>query len=400
MSNRSIESVIDELLREGRLSRRGFVGRLGAGAFAVSGAAGLLSACGGVQGTGQTGPTATTASHPAQKLTEIDFSNWPLYIDKDSLPEFEREFDVTVNYVDDINDNNEFFGKVREQLQRDQSIDRDLVVLTDWMAARWVNSGYVEAIDKANVANVEANLIATLRDPAWDPGRNFSAPWQAGMDGLGYNKAETGRELTSFNDIFLPEFKGRVSFLGEWRDSVGLTLQGMGVNTEEATLDDAMAALEKIDQANASGQIRRFTGNDYTGDLTNGNLAIAVAYSGDVIQLKADNPDLEFLIPDEGGLIWADNMMIPEKAEHPYGAEVLMNYVYEPEIAAQIAAYVNYVTPVAGAQAELEKTDPDLASNQLIFPDEETLAKLHPFPSLATDEERQVEEAWQQVVGA
>ena len=186
------------------------------------------------------------------------------------------------------------------------------MALTDWMAARWIESGYVEPLDKANIPNVEAQLISALQDPTWDSGRNFSAPWQAGMDGLGYNTAETGGEISSFNDIFDPQFKGRVSMLSEWRDSLGLVLQGMGVNTEDATLDDAMAGIEKVKAASDSGQIRRFTGNDYTNDLTSGNLAIAVAYSGDVIQLQADNSDLEFLIPEEGGLIWADNMMIPQ----------------------------------------------------------------------------------------
>jgi spermidine/putrescine transport system substrate-binding protein len=399
MPERSIESIVDELLREGRLSRRGFVGRIGAAGVAVSSLSVLLAAC-GVQGGAQTGPTATTATHPETKLTEIDFSNWPLYIDKESLPQFEREYDVKVNYVEDVNDNNEFFGKVREALQRDQSIDRDIVVLTDWMVARWIKAGYAEPLDKANIPNVEANLQDNLRDPYWDPGGNFSVPWQSGMVGLGYNVTETGGEPTSVNDIFDPKYKGRVTFLTEFRDSISLVLQGMGIDTEDATFDDVMAAIDKVRQANDDGQIRRFTGNDYTNDLTNGNVAIAVAWSGDVVQLTVDNPDLKFLIPEEGGVVFTDNMLIPEKAPHPYGAEVLMNHVYEPEVAAQIAAEVNYVTPVNGAQEVLEKTDPEVAQNPLIFPDEATLARLHPYFSLPPEEERQAEEAFQEVIGA
>ena len=398
MADRSIESILDELIREGRLSRRHFMGRVGAGAFAVSGAATFLAACGGVQGTGQSGPTETTAKHPKIPLSEIYFSNWPLYIDKQTIPDFEKEFGVKLNYTEDINENNEFFGKVREQLANGDPIDRDLVALTDWMAARWVESGYVEPLDKANIPNVEAQLISALKDPEWDPGRNFSAPWQAGMDGLGYNTAETGGEISSFNDIFDPQFKGRVSMLSEWRDSIGLVLQGMGVNTEDATLDDTLAAIEKVKQASDSGQIRRFTGNDYTNDLTSGNLAIAVAYSGDVIQLQADNSDLEFLIPEEGGLIWADNMIIPTGGSVPT-ASTYMNFVYDPKIAAQITAYVAYVPPVQGTQAVLAKTDAKLANSPLVFPSEEVLANTHQYDAAALNNQTYIEQ-WQKVLGA
>ena len=218
------------------------------------------------------------------------------------------------------------------------------------------------------------------------------------MTAIGYNRKKTGRALHSVNDLFDPKFKGKVTFLSDPHDSAGLMVLLAGKKTEDATLDDMMGAIDKIDQANKSGQIRRFTGNDYTTDLTKGNLWVSVAYSGDLSQLK--NPNLKFVIPDEGAILWTDNMMMPQKPPHPYAAETMMNYVYDPKVAAKIAAYVNYVTPVVGAKEVLAKTDPKLAQNQLIFPSDETLAKLHPYVNLNEDEEKQVTEAMQAVVGA
>jgi spermidine/putrescine transport system substrate-binding protein len=247
---------------------------------------------------------------------------------------------------------------------------------------------------------VVRNLVGDLRKSPYDPHRDYTVPWQSGATGIGYDPRKTGREIKSFKDMFDPKFKGRVSFFSDPRDATNFILLMQGKDPATAKIDDILAAIEVIDKANRSGQIRRFTGNDYTQDLTKGNLWVAQVYSGDIIQLQADNPDLKFVIPEEGATIWSDNMLIPAKAQDPYAAEVYMNYVYDPEVAAKIAAYVNYVTPVKGAKEVLMKSDPKLASNQLIFPDDATLAKLHPFVNLNEDEERQMNEAMQAVVGA
>jgi spermidine/putrescine transport system substrate-binding protein len=393
-----IEHAIERMLEEERFSRRRFVGRLGAAGVALSGASALLAACGGTEGTGDE-ERDVDVNHPQTAIDRLNFANWPLYIDKKVVKDFERRFDAQVRYVEEINDNNEFFGKVQETLKRDQSIERDLVVLTDWMSARWIRLGYTEPIDKDNVPN-SRNLQDNLKSPKYDPERNHTLPWQSGMDGIGYNPRKTGREIRSVNDLFDPEFKGRVSLLSDAYDSAGLVLQGMGKNTEDATLDDVMEAIDKIEEENEKGQIRAFTGNEFTTDLANGNLWLAVAYSGDMVQLKADNPELEFVIPEEGGLLWTDNMMMPDGVEHPYAAETLMNYVYDPAVAAKIAAFVNYVTPVKGAQEEVEKIDPDLAQDPLIFPTDEERERLHPYVTLDADEERQMIERMAEVTGA
>jgi spermidine/putrescine transport system substrate-binding protein len=378
------------------LSRRELVRRAGAAGLALS-----VAGCGGIEsGANKKKPPAAAVSHPKEPLDQLSISNWTLYIDKKVNKDFVKEFGVKgFKYTEDVNDNEEFFGKIRQPLAQGQDIGRDIVVLTDWMAARMVRLGYLEPLDKKNIPNAE-NLQPALADPQWDPGRKYSLPWQSGMTALGYNRAKTGREIKAYKDVFDPKFKGRVSLLSDGRDASNLVLMRDGIKPEDATIDDVLAAIEEIDKANRAGQIRRFTGNDYTQDLTKGNLWISQAYSGDLIQLQADNPDLEFVIPEEGGTLWTDNMLMPAEATNPYAAEVYMNYVYDPEVAARIAAWVNYVTPVVGAKEALMKSDPKLAENQLIFPSDETLANLHPYVNLDEDEERQMNEAMQAVVGA
>jgi spermidine/putrescine transport system substrate-binding protein len=389
-----------EQVAEGRVSRRQLIRRLGAAGLTMSSAGTLLAACGGVKGTDKGGPSKKTATHAKVAIKELDFSNWPLYIDRKVLKDFEKQHPGShVKYTEEINDNDEFFGKVRQQLQRGDSLNRDLVVLTDWMATRWVDAQWVEPKDKKNIPN-EKNLAPNLQHPKWDPNRDFSLPWQSGMSAIGYNPKKTGRKLHSVADFFDPKFKGKVTMFSDPHDSAGLVVLLNGKKTEDATIDDVLAAIDKIDQENKKGQIRRFTGNDYTTDLTKGNVWVAMAYSGDVFQLKKDNPDLEFVIPDEGAMLWTDNMMMPQKPPHPYAAETMMNYVYEPQVAARIAAEVNYVTPVVGAQQAMQKIDPSLAKNPLVFPDPATRAKLHPYVTLTAAEERRMNDAMQKVTGA
>jgi spermidine/putrescine transport system substrate-binding protein len=383
-------------------SRRVFISRSASLGLALSGSGFLLQACGGVEGTAKKDPTATPkagVSHPKVAIGDWTFSNWPLYIDKSVLKEFNAEFGGKVKYLEDINDNFEFFGKVRQQLSQGTPIGRDLVALTDYMCARWVRSGFAEPIDKKNVPNA-SNLVSNLKSINYDPERAFTLPWQSGAIGLGYDIKQTGREITSVEELFNPEFKGKVTMLSEQYDSAGTTLLSMGVNPSEATVDQQLEAIAKIDEANQAGQFRRFTGNDYTTDLTKGNVAIALAYSGDLVQLQSDNPDLRFAYPEEGAMLFTDNMMLPAKVEHPYAAETFMNYVYDPEVAAKICAYVNYISPVDGVREILEKEDPKLAENELIFPPDEVRAKLHAYPNFTAEEESTVAEEMAKVTGA
>ncbi len=401
MTDPNFERRLEELLAADRVSRRRFLGRTAGAGLAVGGLGAFLAACGGVEGTADDANTSTvaTATHPKEAIAAWTFANWPLYMDKKLLEEFDEEFGGNVKYVEEINDNYEFFSKVRQQLQNGQPTGRDIVVLTDYMAQRWVQDGYAEPIDKKNVPNA-ANLVENLQTIGYDPERSYTLPYQSGAVGIGYNIEKTGRELNSIDDFFDPEFKGRVTLLAEPYDAASTVLIGEGKDPEQANIDEILGAIEKISQANDDGQFRRFTGNDYSTDLTKGNAWVCLAYSGDLVQLQSDNPNLRFAYPEQGCVRFTDNMMMPAKVEHPYAAETMMNYLYEPQVAAKLAAYVNYISPVDGIKEILEESDPDIASNELIFPPDEIAAKLKNYPQLTPAEERQMREAMAQVTGA
>jgi spermidine/putrescine transport system substrate-binding protein len=387
-----------------RLNRRTFISRAGGAGLTLTGLPAIFAACGGVEGTQEqaeerNAEQAESASHPKTEIGDWTFSNWPLYMDKALLKQFDRKFGGKVRYLEDINDNYEFFGKVRQQLENGQPIGRDIVVLTDYMAARWVRNGFAEPIDKKNVPNA-SNVVDNLASINYDPERKFTLPYQSGAIGAGYNIKKTGRELTSVADLFDAKFKGRVTMFSEPYDSASTVLLGDGIDCSKASLDQILGAIEKIEKANQDGQFRRFTGNDYTTDLAKGNVDIALAYSGDLVQLQSDNPDLRFAYFEEGNVAFNDNMLMPAKVEHPYAAETMMNYLYDPEVAAKLAAWVNYISPVKGAKEILEKSDPDIANNELIFPPSDVQAKIKAYPALDPAEEREMQEAMARVTGA
>jgi spermidine/putrescine transport system substrate-binding protein len=397
----SFESALEEFLENERISRRRLLARGGAMGLSAAGLSAFLAACGGVKGTNakttDESKKAPAVNHPKVAIGTWTFANWPLYIDKKVLKSFDKQYGGHVKYTEEINDNFEFFGKVRQQLQAGKPIGRDIVTLTDYMAARWVRSGYLEPLDRKNIPNAK-NIVDNLASINYDPKRAYTLPWQSGAIGLGYNIKKTGRELKSVKDFFDPKFKGRVTMLSEPYDAADTVLLGDGVDASKASIDQILGAIQKIDKANKAGQFRRFTGNDYATDLAKGNVWVAMAYSGDLIQLQSDNPDLRFAYPEEGAMLFTDNMMIPKGAAHPYAAETMMNYVYDPEVQAKITAYVNYIPPVKGVKEILAKKDPKLAANPLIFPPADV--KLHPYPALSSADERKMQEAMSQVTGA
>ncbi|MGW3893107.1 extracellular solute-binding protein [Micromonospora chokoriensis] len=387
------------------LSRRGLLtGTLGSVALLTTG--GSLAGC-GTKGAQQTeaGCVSEDLSGTEKKLA---FSNWPQYLDVDetdeskrpSLDEFVAKTGIAVTYTEDINDNNEFFGKVRNQLAACQSIDRDIIVLSDWMAARMTRLGWVQKLDPARIPNVRANLLPSLLDRSFDTENRISIPWQSGLAGLAYNGNVT-KELRTVDELLTrPDLKGRVTALSEMRDTMGLLLSSNGhdpANFTPAQFDDA---LNKLRKAVESGQIRRFTGNDYAPDLAKGDIAACIGWSGDVIQLAGEDEKVRFVAPDSGVMLYSDDMLVPNKATHKANAEQLVNYYYEPAVAAKLAAYVNYICPVRGAQAEMEKIDPELAANPLIFPDEALLSRSTVFMTLDEKQEKEYEGKFQQVIGA
>jgi spermidine/putrescine transport system substrate-binding protein len=384
------------------LSRRGFLRGAGLSAVAVT-SSGLLVAC-GTEGTRQTAETCQSTDL-SEKEKELVFSNWPLYIDEkgDSYPTlaaFERQTGVSVTYNTDINDNNQFFAKVRNQLGACESIDRDIIVLTDWMAARMVALGWLQELDHGNLSNVDANLVPSLQSPNWDPERKYSVPWQSGLTGIAYNAKYTD-PVSSFEELVTrPDLKGRISLLTEMGDTMGFFLKMVGADPEDFTEDEWNQALQRLEEVVASGQVRQFTGNEYARDLNKGDLVAAEAWSGDAMILQDRNPDIKFVIPDEGASLWSDNMLVPNKATHKTNAEMLMNYYYEPEVAARLAAWVWYITPVQGAEEAMEKIDPSLVGNPLIFPSEDDLTNTFGFMNLEIKTREEYDKAFNQIIGA
>ncbi|MGP3946393.1 MULTISPECIES: polyamine ABC transporter substrate-binding protein [Streptomyces] len=387
------------------LTRRSLLRAGGAGAIAVGGL-GALGGC-GIPPAGRTEVDNASDDHSAEEK-RLAFSNWTEYMDvgkggrHPTLDAFQRRTGIKVKYTEDINDNVEFFGKIKPQLAAGQDTGRDLICVTDWLAARMIRLGWIQPLDPAQLPHAYTNLGKPFRTPDWDPGRAHSYPWTGIPAVIAYNKKATGgRKVTSVSQLLEdPKLKGRVGLLTEMRDTVGLTLLDMGKNPETVTADDYDAAIARLQKASDRGQVRRFTGNDYTGDLTKGDIAACMAWAGDLIQLQSDNPEIEFAIPDAGYMTATDNLLVPNKARHKRNAERLIDYFYEPKVAAKIAAYINYVCPVDGVREELAKIDKALADNPLILPDEEMAAKSHAFRSLSSKEEAAFEDKFAKLTGA
>ncbi len=375
------------------LTRRGLLQGAGGVAFVGASLAALKLPFFATEGA-QQDPAACRSADVSASDKSLVISNWPGYIDpkKQSDSTFQVFADrtgISVSYTDDINDNAEFYAKVKNQLGACETIGRDMIILTDWMAARMISLGWIQPLDKKKVPNVHANLIEPLRGRAWDPNETYHAPWQSGLTGIAYNAAKT-KEVRNFEELLTrSDLKGRITLLSEMRDTMGFMLKDVGANPEKFTQAQWDAAIGKLDSAVQAGQVRAFTGNEYIQDLAAGNIVACEAWSGDVIQLQFDNPDIKFVTPEEGLSLWSDNMMVPNHATHQANAEEWINYYYEPEVAAKLAAWVNYICPVKGAQQEMEKIDPSLVDNTLIFPDEKMLSVTWGF--MALDDKQIVE---------
>ncbi|WP_456697306.1 ABC transporter substrate-binding protein [Aeromicrobium sp. P5_D10] len=349
-------------------------------------------------------PATCTAKDMSASQKNLVVSNWPEYIDQDdgdyisTLTQFQEDTGIDVRYTADVNDNNEFFAKVSNQLGSCSSSKRDIFVLTDWMAARVIQVGWIQKLDAAKVPNLHANIIDSLAKPDWDPRREFSAPWQSGLTGIAYNKSKVD-EVKSFKDLLTrKDLKGRISLLTEMRDTMGFLLMIEGADPENFTKAQWEAAIELLRKARGDGQVRSFTGNEYVQDLASGNIVACEAWSGDIA--NAGDENLVWLPPEEGIMIWADNMLVPNLATHQANAEEWINFYYEPEVAAKLAAYNSFICPVKGAQEAMEKVDPEQVENELIFPTEDTLSRTSQFMALDEATMRTYEGDFADVTGA
>ena len=390
---------------------RGLVSRRAA----MLGFAGLgvaaLSACGseGRGGNAATGDGSAAPAATQEDLSDsekvVNWSNWPEYIDVDdagerpSLLAFTAATGIAVNYTDDYNDNDEFYAKVRPLLEAGQDTGRDVWCSTDWMVARLIRQGYLQELDYGNIPNAD-NLVDSLKDVEFDPGRTFSLPWQSGFAGIAWNPASTGGKAIESIDQLLndPALKGRVTLLTEMRDTVGLVLLDLGKDITSFTAADYDEALAVIQDAKDRGQLLGFTGNDYTQPLASGDIAACIAWTGDVVQLQYDNPDLGYALPEKGCTLWSDNWVIPAMAKHKKNAELLINHYFDPEVMAEAAAWINYIPPVKGTDEALMEIDPEIAGNELILPSDEVLERAHVFRGLSDQEETDFTAKFQAIV--
>ena len=367
----------------------------------------LLAGAGAVAGAGALAACGSGGSSGAAKDT-VRWANWTLYIDVDdsgkkypTLDAFTKESGIKVKYSEDINDNDEFFGKVQGQLKLKKDIGYDIITPTDWMASRFIRLGYTQKFDKANIPNAK-NILPTLAHPSFDANRDSSLTWQGIMAGLGWNTKVNPKGMKTVDDLWQPQNKGKIVVLSEMRDTIGVILLSQGLKPETVTEDQFMNAVDFLQKKISDGWIRGVKGNEYKEDLISGDATAVIAWSGDLFQLSTENEGkFDFTIPESGGTISGDNFLIPSTvtAESKVNAEKLINYYYEPAVAAEVAAYVNYVTPVVGAQAEMEKIDPKLAKSEYIFPTQATMNRLHVFKALSPTEETKWTEAFQAAAG-
>jgi spermidine/putrescine transport system substrate-binding protein len=384
-------------VRNTGLSRRGFLRGIGATGAAAAGAS-LLAACGS-----DSGSSSSSGGSSNEKI--LNFANWPLYIDTKrvngektypTIDAFQQETGIQVNYTEPINDNEEYFAKIRPVLAAGKDVGVDSFVLTDWMASKLINLNWLEKLDKSNIPNFD-NLTSTLKSPNFDPNRDYSLPWQSGVTGIAYDTSLTSPVKTISDLLTNPDLNGQITVLKEMRDTMGLILLDQGSDPADFNSEEWSSAIDTLQAAKDSGQIRQFTGNNYAQLLAKGDIKACIAWSGDIIQLQFDNPNIVFTIPEAGGMLWSDNMLIPNNAQHPANAEAWMNYYYDPKVAAELAAWVNYICPVDGAQEEMMKIDKNLAKNPLIFPTQDDYALLSIFRGLSDAEETQFSSDFQDI---
>ncbi len=362
-------------------------------------------------------PTPTPGPSTAKVITgPLKWANWPAYIDltgkaatsqqyapgsSPTIQEFQKKYSVQVDYEEKIEDNNDFFATIQPQLVAGLPTGWDLVVMTDWMAGRLISLNWLEKIDQDNVPNCTANLRDALKGYPWDPNNDYHYPWQSGMTGIGYDS-------TSFKNANLPAPtkiadlwtipSDKVTFLTEARDTFGLGLLKLGLSADptQTTADNLQAVHDDIQPLVSKGL--RFTGNEYLQDFASKKTWAAMVWSGDLASSGAK--DQLFVFPEEGTMIWSDNMLMPKGAANKYTAELMMNWVYDPKIAAQIADYVYYVSPVKGADVEIKKLDPGAETNPLLFPTPDVVAKQHNWQYLSTDLEKTLNTLYTDLSGA
>lgn len=370
------------------LSRREFL--LRSGLVALGGPA-FLAACGGKS---DDSAASGSASSGGDDKGTVRIASWPFYIENDQDPKsaptianFMKSTGINVDYKPTIDGNDSFTAKYEGDLKAGKGIGFDIAIPTSWMCSRWIQNGWAEEIPADLVPN-KANVLDRMANPAWDPGRKYTLPYAIGQVGIAYYPDKVGGEITSMADLLSPDLKGKVTILSEMRDIVGLFLLADGVKPEDAPIEACLAAIEKVKKARAAGQFREVTGNSYIEDLGLGDIAAAVAWSGDVASLQKEKPELKWVLPKEGAMSFVDTMLIPKGGNVDLAA-AWMNYLYDPTVSGPLFEAISYSSPVKDAGASMSA---DAASNPLINPSAD--ADIHEFRDLTPEEAEQLETAF------
>ena len=369
-----------------RATRRQFLGRSAAAAAVLAIGPSLVAACGS-----KTGPSAPVSD-------ALRISNWPFYMADGFIADFQNKAGLTVDYREDFNDNEEWFAKVNELLSRKQDIGCDLVVPTSFMVGRLHSLGWLNNFNAANIPNLK-NMRPDLLNASVDPGRKFSAPYMSGLVGLAYNRAVTGRDIKTIEDLWDPAFKGKISMFADAQDGLGMIMLSQGNSPDNPTTETVRKAVDLVKEQKDKGQVRKFTGNDYINDLAAGNVIAGQAYSGDIVQLQADNPDLQFVVPVTGGTIFIDTMVIPYTTQHQDWAETWINYVYDRQNYARLIAHIKYVPVLSSMLDDLNKIDPKLAADPLINPPPSVLDNVKSWPALSDQQTQEFNKMYAAVTG-
>ncbi|MGZ4129632.1 MAG: polyamine ABC transporter substrate-binding protein [Actinomycetota bacterium] len=345
----------------------------------------------------------------AQRVTgSFSFGNWPLYIDTKkvggqevhpSLDRFRKDTGITVDYREVIEDYASFFAKLHLLLGNGQATPWDLIVMgyPKWLPLM-ISSGYLVPLDHAKLPNFAKYAGPKYQDPPYDPGNRYTIPYMSGITGIGYDPSLTGREITSVKDLFDPAFEGKVCMFGDTEDMPNLTLLGMGVEPSASTPADWTAAAKQLTTQKDRGIVRQYYGQNYVQALSNGDVALTMAWSADILQLQLSGlPNLRFVVPEEGGLLWTDSLCIPIMAEHPLDALTFMDFVYRPEVAAMIVSYIQNVSPVPAAKQVLRTQGNDVAKSPLVFPTDDMYRQLHGYRVLTTSEQQVWDQTFQPI---
>jgi spermidine/putrescine transport system substrate-binding protein len=391
-----IHGDLDRWMRQ-PVSRRQVLRGAGRSALGMSALGALLAACGSdAEGPGATGTTGEALPPVAG---ELKVAQWPLYLDRargghrPTLEAFEERYGIDVDYRERINDNQQFFASLAPILEQGQDTGWDLIALSDWVVGLMREAGWVQALHLDELPHVQENLLAAFRDPPYDPGNAHSVPWQGGVTGIAYDPTKTGFELRRFQDLWDDRLAGHVGMLTEMVDTVSMTLLMLGVEPIDATIDDVQRAADKLAEQRDAGIVRAYLDQSYIDELVDGNTWASMAWSGDVFYWKyvGGAPDLEFVVPEEGAMLWVTPLEIPALAQHPTDAHLFMDWYYRPEIAVQVTDWVLYMTPVDGVQELMrQKAEQSqggtaryyeaLSESPLLFPPEDPLeANLHPY---------------------